>query len=112
MYIFLYFFTFFFLLPMITVAQYAPQEKSAGNMDLFIADVIAFILGAVKFLIGVWALYILFIAFIATILFFTSGGDENRMDRAIEWWKKCAIGIILAPLIYIFVSFLGNVLKT
>lgn len=62
----------------------------------------------VNFILGSCVVYILLIMLLAGIIFFTSGGDEDRMDTAIRWWKKSLIGLVVVPLLYIAINTLGE----
>lgn len=104
-----------FFLPFSSVlAQY---DQNAGSTTIinssssFVPIVIGGSVRVVEIALGILVVYIVFIVIIAGILFITSNGDENRMDTAIRWWKRSAVGLVVAPIMYVLVNIVGDVLK-
>ncbi len=99
-------------MPHLVSAQYNPQQKNGLNFEIFdiVSHIIGFIMDAIQFFIGIWVMYLLLFVIIAAILYFTSGGDEDRMDKAMEWWKRSAIGLIIAPIAFVIISLVSDAL--
>lgn len=99
-------------MPCVAYAQYNPQEKG-GDMSAFgvVSDIIGFVMDALQFFIGAWVIYLVLFVILASILYFTSGGDEDRMDTAMEWYKRSATGLIIAPILFGIIVFVSNTLN-
>ncbi len=98
-------------MPLCVFAQYNPTDNGGVDGVYDVAPhVMRFGVQAFQFIIGAWAVYLLLFFVLATILYFTSGGDEDRMDTAMVWWKKSVVGLIVALVAFLIVDVLGDVL--
>jgi hypothetical protein len=97
-----------FFAPFVTYAQYDPRSTQQTVDTFSISMVIEWFVKTVEIVLGISLIYTILIVLIAGILFLTSGGDEDRMDKAIRWWKQSAVVLIAIPLIYLLISAAGN----
>lgn len=107
--------TFFFaaFLPSSVFAQYDQNGGATSTVSVASSPAPVVIKGIVRMVeiaLSIWVVYILCIVIIAGILFVTSSGDENRMDTAIKWWKRSAIGLVVAPITYLIINAVGEAL--
>ncbi len=91
-------------------AQYNPTAHHTPTLFFSPPAVMAFLMRMITFLLGVWSIYLVLLCAFAAVLYFTSGGDEDRMDTAVGMWKKCAVGGCLVVLFFGIVSYIGDAL--
>ncbi len=100
----------FSVLPSTAWAQYNPSARHAPDLFFSAPAVMGFLVQMMMFLLGVWSIYVVLSGIFAAVLYFTSGGDEDRKDTAMGMWKKCAVGGCLVLVFFGVVSYIGDAL--
>lgn len=94
----------FFCFPMTVYAQYDQYgATTTSGLVNFVA-----IINVFKWFLGLFALHTFLIVFIACILFITSGGDEDRMDTSIRWWKTSTVVFAIIAILYVGADVAGD----